>query len=255
MNLKEPRNIEEFKIFLQEYIDGNVKNCKKFTDLYTKKYCNDLEQELKYIFSVRLHSHLIYFIRLHILLCLQIPDNPGNCFRDINPFDMAEEIAEEQFSIYIKEIQKRGIKALLAEGKEGNARAIFKLVLWDKSAIGLDFVIKHMAASQLEGDRGFIDKLADSLKQKSYNKKKDKNKEYVRVLRYLIPFTKIKLGLTARETWKWLNERKEDKNQEYQLPSLADMMREEIFKDEGASSLDDIDNFIKFLRRNSISMK
>jgi hypothetical protein len=172
------------------------------------------------------------------VICLNI-DPP--LFREVNPFDIAEKIADAQRDLYIDEIEKKGIKETLVKAINGDRRAVYKLVLWEKTAISLDLAVKQLAVAQIHGDKVFIENLANALKRKVYDKRKDRNAEYVKVLRYLVPFLKVKYNLTTRKVWKKINEL-----------GISDIIGV-IFNDKDVSSLEDIDYFVKFLKRNHLS--
>jgi hypothetical protein len=171
---------------------------------------------------------------------------PGkSIYEEANPFDLAAQIAYDQSTIFLKEIKKEGIKEILAKAKGGDKRAIHDLVLWEKTAISLNFVVEEIAAASLNGDKEFIEHLADALKQKVYDKRKDRNRLYVKMLRHLIPFIKVRYGLNVRQAWKMLTEVQNNK-------AIRDFFETDLFKGGEVSSLYDIDYFVKFLKRSKI---
>jgi hypothetical protein len=244
---KNPEEIEKSTAFIKSFVNKNIERCRKFTDGYIDHpILKDLAPALKHIFFVRLYAHLLIAIGFYMEAYLFI-DDTDNPFAKVNPFDIAMKIADAQLILYGEELRKKRIEEILAKAISGDNRAIYKLVKWDKTAISLNFVVDRLAMASLRGDRGFIEKLADALKKKVYDKRKDRNKIYVEYLRYLVPVLKAKYNLKTREVWKKMNTYKKG-------VSLSDIIREELFKNEEVSSLDDIDYFVKFLKRNNISL-
>jgi len=236
------------------FVKRNLEFCREFTDLYCIEHSalNDLEPELKYIFSIRLYAHLITFTKAY-LSCL----DHISCDIDAQDFfrsgvtirGIAETIAADKSALFFEEIRRKGIKEIFAKAKSGDKQAIYKLVLWEKTAISIKFIAEKMAVALYRGDKEFIEQLAKALKQKTYDKRKDRNKIYVEVLHFLVPIFKVKYGLNTREIWRKIN----DNEAGFILGS--EFLREEIFNGKEVSSLDDIDYFVKFLKRNNISSK
>ncbi len=236
--------LESAKAIITDYIKQNVNRCREFTKLYANPILKELEPELKHLFSVRLYAHLCLFISfdMEIRLKLNMP-----FYMEVNPFDIAKAIADAQSTIFLDEVIKKRIKEILAKAKSRNRRAIYKLVLWEKTAISLNFIVEEIAAAHLNGDKDFFLQLADALKQKIYDRRKDRNKDYVEILRYGIPFFKAKYRLSIRGIWRMLNDDKRGR--------ISDIIRASARKKEGVvASLDDIDYFVKFLKRNKISL-
>ena len=243
----DPKKIENAKAIFKGYIDKHIEKCRELSELYVKHpTIEGLEPELKYIFRVRLSARLIWFIKLYIGACLEI-DAPDNSFyTKVSPFDVEEKIADDQLRIFLEEILKKGIKEILAKAISGDKRSVYKLVLWEKTSISLKFVVERLAMASLNGDREFIEKLADALKQKVYDKREERNKHYVDLLRFMIPFFKVKYGWNARKVWKKMNENKRGSL------SMSDIIIEDFFKGEGVPSLDDYGYYIKVLKRKNI---
>jgi hypothetical protein len=257
---KEPKNFEEAFLLLERFIDESFENfidesCREFTQIYVQDNAlKDLNPELKQIFSFKLNARLTQFFKLHIFLNMNptydekhnkfdlLPEkSPANIG---NPYDLLKQIADDALAIFLNEIQKNEIKKILSDAKKGEKQAIYKLVMWEKTALGLDFIVKKIAFASLNGDKNFFERLAGAIKQKVTDKRKERNEGYKATLNYLIPFLKTRDGLNERQIWRMLNKPRNG-------PSLSDMYRNA--KGYEISSLDDIDYFVKFLKRNKIS--
>lgn len=119
-------------------------------------------------------------------------------------------------------------------------------MLWEKTALSFKFLVEKIAIASLKHDKDFFERLAKAIKQKVAHKSEIRNQHYKEALQFLIPFFKVKYGFNERKIWQRLN--KERKG-----GTIADIMREVLFKEEDVSSLDDIDYFVKFLKRNKFT--
>jgi hypothetical protein len=214
----------------------------------------DLDPELKQIFLFKLNARLTQFFKLHTFLCMNptYDENnkldllPGKSPVNIgNPYDLLKQVANDALAIFLKDIHKREIKIILSDAKKGNKQAIYKLVRWEKTALSLDFIVKKIAFASLNGDKDFFERLADAIKQKVTDKRKERNNLYKESLNYIIPFLKTRDGVNERQIWRMLNKNRNG-------ISLSDMYRDTFFEGDEVSSLDDIDYFVKFLKRNKI---
>lgn len=251
--MKQKKDYEKAVTFIKDWVGKEIGRCKKFTGLYVQGFLlKELEPELKYIFSVRLNTQLVCFIKLHISLGLytkqkarEMPGINTNVSR-VTPYDIATKIADDQAKIFLKEIETNEIREKLSKAKSGNPenrRAIKDLVQWDKTAISLDFVVEKMAEASFYGDKEskeFIENVADALKQKVAHRGKIKNIGYVAMFRYWIPYCKAR-GLTVRQIYK-----------EIDKVHGADFFRSAMKNDDGTDCLLDIDHFVKFVKRNKI---
>jgi len=255
LQIKEPKNAEEALSFIKGLFEEQQRFCRKFTELYIQRApLKDLEPELRHIFSFKLNARLISLINLHIILCMnltydknnQLVSIPGSSSYHIgSPYDFVEQVAGDELAIFLNEIQKKGIKAILSAGKNGNRKAIYKLVLWNKTALSLNFLVEKIANASLAGDKIFFEQLADAIKKKVGDKREERNRLYTESLRYLIPFFKTKDGLDERQIWRKLTEKKNG-------ILISDIYRDKFFKGDDVPSLDDIDYFVKFLKRKKI---
>jgi len=245
---------DDYITFFKNWVDKEVNRCKQFTELKLQSpTLKKLEPELKQILSFRMSAQLIYFIKIHIIMCLNITyDEKGNPVKhqgintfwsSVNPGDIAEQIADDQAKIFLREIEKNNIRDILHKAKIGDRRAIYKLVLWNKTAISLNFVVEKIAEAALNEDQTFFDQIAGALKKNVSDKRKKKNKILIEILRYYIPFIKAKWGLSERQIWKELT------NSE----KTNDLFNSFVASgNEDVPALVDIDYFSKLLKRHRV---
>jgi len=245
----EPKDKEEFVLYIKNWIDEQINPCREFTSLYIQgDKLKNLEPELKQIFSFRLNARLIQFIKIHARLTLNLYCYYGNDpYDNVKYYDIAQQIADDHLKIFLDDIKKEGIKEILIKAREGNKRAILKLVRWEKTAVSLNFVVEEIAKASCCGNKDFFEQLANAIKQKVTDERKKRNQNYVLYLSYLIPLFKTRNSLNERQIWKKIITEK------YNGLSLSDYFQVSLFKGDDVSSLVDIDYFVKFLKRNKIT--
>ncbi|MFA6412856.1 MAG: hypothetical protein WCW53_09165 [Syntrophales bacterium] len=202
---------EKSKAYQDECAAYEAGLCKQLTDIHLQNAkLKNIDPELKRIFSVRLYTQLLFSIKSHTdleaHLRIKEKDNPGEAlgskiYSEINIDDITTIVANDLIDIFLKEIETKGIRETLSKANNGDRRAIYKLVIWDKTAISLDFVVERMSEASFYGDKEFIETIADALKKKVAHKGKEKNRVYVAMLRHWIPYYKAK-GLSVRQIGK-----------------------------------------------------
>lgn len=99
-------------------------------------------------------------------------------------------VADMVYTAYKKELEeykrqhKEDLSQTVAKAKDGNRKAILKLVKWDKTWLQWEFVQKHIMVAQFNNDTSFFENLADAIRKKSNVKKISKEENILQIVKF-----------------------------------------------------------------------